>query len=396
MSQPLTLAQAPRDPVQLSDWVVTLHPDDDVAVAKRAIAPGTILVSGEGRIRARRLVPSGHKIALRQVPRDAPVHKYGEVIGKATEAIEQGDHVHVHNLVAHDFDRDYAFGEDFAPVQLVPASAQRSFLGFRRADGRVGTRNYVAVLPSVNCSSSAAAAVARNFDATEALARYPNVDGVIAFTHAGGCGAHVGSNHCGSCTGRWQEPSTIRTSPRTSFSASGARTTSRDDMIEHGRLGDDEPLVITIQEEGGFAKPSSRHRASRACCRPPIAVTREPVPASEITLGLQCGGSDGYSGITANPALGAAADLLVRHGGTAILSETPEIYGAEHLLTRRAALRRGRREARRAHPAGGRTTPRCAAREMNNNPSPGNKAGGLTTILEKSLGRGRQGRHHAA
>ena len=312
--------------------------------------------------------------------------RYGQIIGFATRTIEPGDHVHVHNLAVREFERDYAFCADYAPVELVPDEARRTFLGFRRPDGRVGTRNYVAVLATVNCSSSATAAVVEHFGRPGALDGFPNVDGVIGFPHKGGCGAHIGSDAVHqlqrTLTGVVDHPNVAGYV----ILSLGCEVNQPDDMIEYAGLADDAPLVITIQDDGGFARTVERGiEAVEELLPLADRARREPVPASEIVLALQCGGSDGWSGVTANPGLGKACDQLVRQGGTVVLGETTEIYGAEHLLTRRAR------------------SPEVAERlvdmirwweeytawwgaSIDNNPAPGNKAGGLTTIYEKSLG----------
>ncbi|GAB2840150.1 altronate dehydratase family protein [Actinoallomurus bryophytorum] len=332
-----------------------LQPDDDVAVALRDL-PG---------------VPRGHKVAVRDLASGAPIRKYGQLIGVATAPITAGSHVHTHNLGMGPHDRDYAFGTDVREVEPVPAPAH--FQGIRRPDGRVATRNYIGILTSVNCSAT----VARMIAARASTEGFPNVDGVVALTHGTGCG--MASDGDG-----------IRLLRRTLNGYARHPNFAAILVIGLGcevnqLTGFDLPAdtpTMTIQELGGTSATVRRGlEVIRELLPAADAVTRVPVPASELVLGLQCGGSDGYSGITANPALGAAADLLVRHGGTAILAETPEVYGAEHLLTRRAVSRA----------VGERLVSRIRwwesyAESMDNNPSPGNKAGGLTTILEKSLG----------
>jgi altronate hydrolase len=282
------------------------------------------------------------------------------------------------------FARDYAFGADARPTAYVDAPA--TFEGVVRPDGRVATRNYLGILSTVNCSATVAHGIADHFT-RERLAAYPNVDGVVALTHGSGCGMDTqgeGMKLLRRTLGGYAK--------HTNFAGVlmvGLGCEANQISALLGAEGLDEgPLLRTfsIQDTGGTAKTIA-HGIKLIEEMLPHAnrVTRATVPASHITVGLQCGGSDGYSGITANPALGAAVDILVRHGGTAILSETPEIYGAEHLLTRRAVSREvGEKLVERI-----RWWEDYTAREkgeMNNNPSPGNKAGGLTTILEKSLG----------
>jgi altronate hydrolase len=334
-----------------------LQPDDDVAVALRDL-PG---------------VPRGHKVAVRDIASGAPIRKYGQLIGVATAPIAAGSHVHTHNLGMGPHDTDYAFGTDVRAVSPVDPPAH--FQGILRTDGRVATRNYIGILTSVNCSATVARTIAAR--ASAFVEDFPDVDGVVALTHGTGCG--MASDGDG-----------IRLLRRTLNGYAAHPNFAAILVIGLGcevnqLTGFDLPVgtpTMTIQELGGTSATVRRGlEVIRELLPAANEVSRTPVPASHLTIGLQCGGSDGYSGITANPALGAAADLLVRHGGTAILAETPEIYGAEHLLTRRAVSRSvGERLIERIH------WWESYAESMDNNPSPGNKEGGLTTILEKSLG----------
>src|SRR5690349_15786762 len=359
-----------------------LNAADDVVIACRELEPGTNLLK-EGVVVKER-IPAGHKVATRSRAPGEPVHRYSQVIGFATQAIQPGAHVHVHNLEVREFSRDYAFGEAYAPTKFAPEPA--TFQGIVRPDGRVATRNYIGILSTVNCSATVSKYVADAFKG-EALAAYPNVDGVVALTHTAGCGMDT--------TGEGMDilRRTLAGYARHANFAGvliiglGCEANQMDALFFTQGLAQG-PLLraMTIQDKGGTAKAVAEGIAIVKEMLPVANdVVRSTVPASGIVVGLQCGGSDGYSGITANPALGAAVDLLVRHGGTAILSETPEIYGAEHLLTRRARSRDvGEKIVDRIH-----WWEEYTARnkgEMNNNPSPGNKAGGLTTILEKSLG----------
>ncbi len=384
------LARAPRGPVPLHRLAVLLDPADDVAIAKEMLAPGTVLTLAGRSVEVWQAVPAGHKVALRAVARGAPVRRYGQVIGFASRAVAPGEHVHVHNLAAGDrgLRLDYAVGADLAPVELVPEADRRTFMGFRRADGRVGTRNYVAVLASVNCSSSAARQVVERVRASGVLARYANVDGVIALTTKGGCGAHHGSPDVEQLQ---RTLGGIVDHPNVAgyvLLSLGCEVNQPDELIEHSGLERDgrRPLVLTIQQDGGFQRTVEDGVEAVLRLLPEAdEAAREPVPASELVLALQCGGSDSWSGVTANPALGRAADELVRQGGTVVLAETTEVYGAEHLLTRRARspevaeklLERIRWWERHVALFGA---------SIDNNPAPGNKAGGLTTIFEKSLG----------
>jgi altronate hydrolase len=363
---------------------IRLSPTDNVVVARADLLPGARL-EPEG-IACATPVPAGHKVATARIARGEPARKYGQIIGFATVDIAPGEHVHVHNLAMEDFERDYAFSADAKPTAFVSGNEQATFEGILRADGRVATRNYLGVLTSVNCSVTTAKLIADKFRG-EALADFPHVDGVVALGHGTGCG--MASEGEGMDLLRRTIAGYARHVNFAGVLILGLGCESN----QIGRLVAAEGLepgpflqTMTIQDSGGTAKTVQEGVARLKAMLPEAnKARRQTVPASHLTLALQCGGSDGYSGITANPALGACVDLLVRHGGTAVLSETPEIYGAEHLLTRRAVDREiGEKLIARVRwweeytaKTGG---------EMNNNPSPGNKAGGLTTILEKSLG----------
>ncbi|HQR21738.1 MAG TPA: altronate dehydratase family protein [Burkholderiaceae bacterium] len=369
--------------------VLRLNPADDVVIARRQLVTGTLL-KGEG-VTVVGLVPPGHKVATRAIAKGSPVRRYNQIIGFATREIRPGEHVHLHNLGIGDehgaFVRDYAFCADVHPT--MAATAPATFLGIVRPDGRVATRNYIAILSSVNCSATVARAIADRFRRDifpEALADFPNVDGVIALTHGTGCGMDMGEGMQvlrRTMAGYARHPNTAAAV----FVGLGCEANQITSLFGAEDLHDSERIArYNMQDVGGTARAIERGAALvREMLPAANRVERTPVPASHLMLGLQCGGSDGYSGITANPALGSAVDRLVAHGGTAILSETPEIYGAEHLLTRRAVSRDvGEKLIARI-----RWWEDYTARnhgEMNNNPSPGNKAGGLTTILEKSLG----------
>jgi altronate hydrolase len=363
---------------------IRLSAADNVVVARADILPGTE-IPGE-RVTSRGHVPAGHKLATSAVAVGEPVRKYNQIIGFATAAIAPGDHVHTHNVAMGDFARDYAFCADAKPTQFVPEKDRATFEGIQRADGRVATRNYLGVLTTVNCSATAARFIADQFRGS-ALAEFPNVDGVVALGHGTGCG--MASEGLGMDLLRRTIGGYAR---HPNFAGIlilglGCEANQIGGLMRAEGLAESALLhTMTIQETGGTAK-TVREGVARLKEMLPLAnrVRRQTLPASHLTLALQCGGSDGYSGITANPALGACVDLLVRHGGTAVLSETPEIYGAEHLLTRRAASRNVGEELIARIRWWEEYTAKTGG-EMNNNPSPGNKAGGLTTILEKSLG----------
>jgi len=365
---------------------IRIHPDDNVVIARRQLVGGTP-VAEEG-VTVAGLVPPGHKIATQAIARGQPVRRYGQIIGHATADIAPGQHVHTHNLAFSDFARAHEPGAAARPTAYVEPPA--TFMGILRPDGRVATRNYIGVLTSVNCSATAARAIADHFRRDvrpEALAGYPNVDGVVALTHGMGCAT----------AGDGEELRVLRRTlggyaRHPNFAAVlvlglGCETNQIQGLVAQEGLAEGALLVtFNIQDSGGTAKTVARGVELVKQLLPEAnRVQRQPLPASHLVVGLQCGGSDGYSGISANPALGAAVDRLVRHGGTAILSETPEIYGGEHLLTRRA-VSAAVADRLLARIAWWEAYTRRNGMQMDNNPSAGNKAGGLTTILEKSLG----------
>ena len=370
--------------------IIRLNAVDDVAIAKQQLVAGTILT--DEAVMVKDMIPAAHKVAMRAIAEGKPVRRYGQVIGFASKAIEPGEHVHEYNLTvgeqgqdAHDeFARDYRFCIDARPTEF--AENPTTFKGIVRSDGRVATRNYIGILSSVNCSATVTRGIADAFR-KETLSNYPNVDGVVALTIDGGC--CIDSKGAGikllrrTLAGYAQHANFAGLI----FVGLGCETNQIVTLCEEHQLQESKLFhTFNIQETGGTAKTIAKGIGIVKDMFPEAnRVAREEVSAEYLTVALQCGGSDGYSGITANPALGAAVDTLVRNGGTAVLSETPEIYGAEHLLTRRAASREvGEKLVSRI-----KWWEDYVARnhgEMNNNPTAGNKAGGLTTILEKSLG----------
>ncbi len=369
----------------LAECALLLEADDDVAVTTRDLPAGSVVRIGPADAQVRRKVPRGHKLAVRAVRAGSPVHKYGQEIGVATVDISIGDHVHTQNVAMHDAAREYEFGTALVRPP-APAGPPREFLGYHRANGRIGTRNHIAILTSVNCSASTAKMIADQFRGF-ALEPYENVDGVIALTHGSGCGLVVGSSGADTLV------RTLRGYARHPNIGGVLVLGLGCEMVPVGSLVNDLGLpadtlveVLTIQDTGGIrATVKAGVERIKAMLPELDARRRAPAPVSELVLGLNCGGSDGYSGITANPALGIASDLLVAAGGTSILGETPEVFGAEHLLTRRAVRKEvGQRLLERID--WWREYTKAGGGSMDNNPSPGNKAGGLTTILEKSLG----------
>ena len=369
--------------------MIRLNERDNVGNTLIELSPGDSI--GIENVTARVSVPAGHKVAIRSINTREPVLKFGQIIGFAANPIKPGDHVHTHNLEIRDFTRDYKIGADYQPTKLLPEAERAHFQGIIRANEKTATRNYIGILATVNCSASVARFIADAFT-EKVLTEYPHVDGVVALGHGTGCGMNADGE------GFEMLQRTLAGFARhPNFGGIllvglGCEVNFVDCLMENMNLKEGTLLkAINIQTLGGTRETVRKCVEAVQNMLPAVnRVERRRVPASQIVLGLECGGSDAYSGISANPALGAAVDLLVRQGGTAILSETPEIYGAEHLLTRRSVSREvGKRLIERIKwwekytaNLGG---------EINNNPTPGNKAGGLTTILEKSLGAAAKG-----
>ena len=360
---------------------VRLSEADNVVTAITQLAPGE-----EG---AHESIPRGHKMAATAIAAGEPVRKYAQVIGYAASDIASGAHVHTHNLEFRNVDTEYEYSTNLRPAE--PAQTIDTFMGYRRPSGRVGTRNYIAVLTSVNCSATAARMIAAHFT-PDRLASYPNVDGVVAFVHGTGCGM-AGSGDGFEALQRvmWG----YARNPNVGavlMAGLGCEMNQIDWLVEAYGLTPG-PLFqsMNIQDVGGLRKTVELGVKKIEAMLPIVnQSTREECPASELMVALQCGGSDAWSGITANPALGYACDLLVAQGGTGVLAETPEIYGAEHLLTARAANREvGEKLIELIRWWEDYTVRNLGS--MDNNPSPGNKKGGLTTILEKSLGAAAKG-----
>jgi altronate hydrolase len=372
----------------LAEKAILLNPADDVMIAKANIPAGTIIEDGGTRVEVRQDIRAGHKIARRPAKSGAPVRRYGQIIGFATQNIAVGDHVHVHNLAVGELTQSYEVGVDVKPVDYYPPEKMRYFEGYQRADGKVGTRNYVAVISTVNCSASVSQFVREKF--RDVSTYYPNVDGVIAVTHKSGCGQVLNSED------HWALQRVLAGYARHPNVAAyvviglGCEVNQAAVMVDKQRMTvkgtADKPTVITIQESGGVRKTVDAAVQAIARVLPQAnEARRTKQPVSELLLATNCGGSDGNSGITANPALGWAVDELVRYGGTGVLAETTEIYGAEQLLIRRAV---NEGVAKKLLDRFEWWLQHLAARggEMDNNPAPGNKAGGLTTVYEKSLG----------
>ncbi|MBL8551176.1 MAG: altronate dehydratase [Hyphomonadaceae bacterium] len=358
---------------------IRLNERDNVVVARTRVEAGADAFEG---VAAREAIPLGHKMAIAAIAKGAPVLKYGQVIGAASADIAAGAHVHTHNLAMSEL-REGA-GAGVGALRNEPA---RTFMGYRRENGAVGVRNYVGVLTSVNCSATVARMIAQEAERSGLLQDYPNVDGVVPITHTSGCGmAASGEGYDLLRRTLWG------TAANANFGAVmlvglGCEVIQTAKFAQDfGLAGSERFHAFTIQESGGTrrAVEAGLERLRELLARA-NATGRSEAPAAALTLGLQCGGSDAWSGVTSNPALGDAVDRLVALGGTAFLSETPEIYGAEHLLIARAESADVAEKLRVRIKWWEAYAARHGA-SLNNNPTPGNKAGGLTTILEKSLG----------
>lgn len=334
------------------------------------------------------VVLSGHKLARAHIATGEPIRKFGHIIGYATQEINAGSHVHTHNCAFGEHGRDYQIGADLEhATKAIPSLEMRHFMGYQREDGRVGTRNMIALCATVNCSATVIQKAADIVVRSGVLEHYPNVDGIAAFAHGTGCGMSIGSPG-------WDNLQRVlwgyATHPNVGaavFVGLGCEAMQVDKMREmFGDDGSERFHALTIQGSGGTAETINKIVEQVKTLLPQVnAKQRQTCPASSLTVALQCGGSDGFSGISANPALGVAADKIVGLGGTVILSETPEIYGAEQLLLQRAINETVAQKLLDKIKWWEHYTAINDA-SMDNNPSPGNKLGGITTILEKSLG----------
>ncbi len=367
--------------------VIRLHPEDNVAIVLGGLHKGQLLPFEGDMLEAQQNVPDLHKVAIAPVAEGESLIKYGQVIGKAGSDIAPGEHVHSHNCLMADAQKEYEFCTRVTPTDYVPEAERATFQGFRRPNGKVGTRNFLGIITTVNCSATVARQIAAAFNAPGALDDFPNIDGVIALTHETGCGMRSEGEGYDILRRTFEGYVRHPNFGGVLMVGLGCETMQINRILEQSGLSESSTFrAYTIQGIGGTRKAIEQGVGVLRSMLPDVnALQRSPCPVSELVLAVQCGGSDALSGVTANPALGCAADLVVRHGGTVIYSETPEIYGAEHLLTQRAQ------------------TPEVAEKlisrirwweeytrrngfDLNNNPSPGNKEGGLTTILEKSLG----------
>ena len=369
---------------------IRLHPNDNVVVARIDIAQGAVVP--EESLTCLNRIPAGHKVAARAIAKGEPILKYNTVIGFASNDIRPGTLLHRLNMEFREFDRDYAYAQEYKPTPMLPEAERARFMGYVRDDGRVATRNYVGIVSTVNCSATVVHRMADWFT-KERLAEFSNIDGVAAFTHATGCGMELSGEPMDllrrTLAGYIRHPNMAAVL----VVGLGCERNQINTLFQHEKLTSGTKLkTFVMQDSGGTRKTiEAGIEAIRELLPEANRVKRVPVDASHISVGLQCGGSDSFSSITANPALGVAMDILVRNGGTAILSETPEIYGVEHTLTRRAVTKEvGEKLIERIRwwkdeYAIGRDV------QINGVVSPGNQAGGLANILEKSLGSAMKG-----
>ncbi len=362
---------------------ILLSAEDNVAVVRHDLQCGAEIIHDQGVIVLRDPIPSGHKFALRNIDLGAPVLKYSQVIGRASRPIKQGEWVHSHNIeVAHELENPVFAVVGSRTPALLP-DLPRTFRGFQRSDGRVGTRNYIAVVAASNCSSHVCQGIADLFRDFRSV----NVDGVVALPHVEGCGQHEGPDL----------QQLIRTLKGIILNPNvgavlmvglGCEVNSLSYYgVENSGIRDTKPFAsLEIQSFGGTLKTiAAGSEVVRRLAETLAPCERIDQPVAELLLGLNCGGSDAFSGITANPALGYASDLLIGAGGTAVLGETPEIYGAEQLLTRRAADENTARKLVHIIERYQRYAALFGA-TLDSNPAPGNLRGGISNIVEKSLG----------
>jgi len=382
--------------IPFSQVALRLNQYDPLAVARREIPADTVIEADDPELpfetlTVNELVPAGHKLALQAIDIGHELLRYGYPIGVATQAIAPGDWIHTHNLAVGSMERDFTF-QVVAPPEHAELHNQRTFLGYPRLNGLVGTRNLIAVVSTVSCSAQSAQAIAQAIS-PELLSSYPNVDGVIAVTHVLGCCAPLDS-----LTHKYLQRALLNLAYHPNiggliYVSLGCEGNQMEDLVaplqsmaehrgNHSLVGP----FLTIQEQGGIAKTVAAGVDAVKALLPQVDnLSREPIPVSKLTLALQCGGSDSWSGVTANPLVGLIADKIVANGGSIVLAETPEIYGAEQLLTSRVTSDAvGQKLIERLR--WWQDHAREAGFSLDNNPSPGNKAGGLTTIYEKSLG----------
>lgn len=377
------------------DQLLRLSDGDDVAISREAVAEGAVIrLPGAGNVTAPHGIPAGHKVALRDLAAGTLVRKYGHVIGAATTDIRAGEHVHVHNLAMPKEASTLASGGVVVGGAVELGDLRRTFAGYRRRDGSVGTRNYIGVLTTVNCSATVARQVARRTEDEIGALHAEGVDGVVALTHGTGCGMANRGEGWDILRRTLQGYARHPNIGALVVLGLGCEVNAVSGLMDDLGLSEEIPVeAFTIQDAGGTAAAIARgEQLVRGMAQDLRGTVREEVGVEHLVLGLQCGGSDAWSGLTANPALGVASDLLVAAGGTSVLGETPEVYGAEQMLAERAT-RPEVGEALLDRIAWWERYTESQGTTLDGNPSPGNKEGGITTILEKSLGAVAKGGH---
>jgi altronate hydrolase len=360
--------------------LIILNKNDNVAVTTFSILPQTKIVN-QGIVSIDP-IPFGHKICLKPINKGEAIIKYDQVIGFASKSIKPGEHVHSHNLEFKEFSRSFSISKK---KNIASEKSNLFFEGILRDNGEVATRNYIGIISTVNCSATVSKAIAEKIKYSNILKDYPNIDGVVGITHSTGCGMNTVSEGMQvfqrTIDGFKNHPNFSHVFVIGLGCECAQISLFVDSMKKNNRIH-----FLTIQEEGGTRKTVDKVFGQiKELLKEANTIKRTPQAVHHLTLALQCGGSDGYSGISANPALGVAADLLVKNGGSSILSETPEIYGAEHLLINRA-ISKEVADKLIAKIEWWKNYTKMNNSSMDNNPAPGNKKGGLTTILEKSLG----------
>ena len=369
---------------------IILNKTDNIVIALNNMNAGDYLKGYDLKIDAPIL--SGQKIANVDIPKDGPIYKYGTIIGFADSDICKGQVLINSNIKFKEFSREHDYCSKYKPTMFANSSTQRTFMGFRRKDGRVGTRNFIAVVSTVNCSATVVHEIASYFT-PEKLKEYPNVDGVAAFSHSTGCGMELSGepmNLLYRTLGGYIDHPNVASSLVVGL---GCERCQVGGLFQYQGIVENQNLkTLVMQENGGT---SATIKAGIKCIEDMLKkandIKREEVSLSNLTVGLQCGGSDSFSSLSANPSLGKAVDILVTHGGTAILSETPEIYGVENSLTARAVsvsvadkLMNKVNWWKNVYSVGRDV-------QINGTVSPGNQKGGLANILEKSLGSAMKG-----
>lgn len=370
--------------------LLKIHPHDNTATALQALQIGDEVAYSDEKLKNLAIAQSitkMHKVALEDIPAGAAIKKYGQIIGFASQSIRKGEHVHTHNCEMGEVSKDYAISQAYHPWKVLPEAERVGFMGYRRPGGKTGTRNYIGIITSVNCSATVAQQIAQHYNSATFHEEWSNVDGIVALTHSGGCGMRHNDEGYRMLQRTFEGFAKHPNFGGILLVGLGCETMQIEEVMAQSGLHNNAQFqAFTIQQRGGSKQAIAVGISAIDAMLPQVnACNREFSPASDLVMAVQCGGSDAFSGFTANPALGLAADLMVSNGGTVIYSETPEIFGAEHLLTRRAESDAVAQQLLERI-AWWQSYTQMHGFDLDNNPSPGNKVGGLTTIMEKSLG----------